>query len=204
MNNILNQIYTVKNISVEPNIVSGILFLLFLISIVLYLSFTLEKDYIARNWEKERCNFIFTAGFIKTDKNKNPFQYTKDNMNYCIKKHIYTKGPIIPYIKKLYKELDYLARYLKVQINLYNKYFYRESNKDLSGNYHNVKNKINYLRRKEKNIEEIQNKINNILEVQADKMKDGYYKLYTYDTQKELIDKYKDNAYDQHIVKLYQ
>lgn len=204
MNNILNQIYTVKKVSVEPNIVSGFLFLIFLIIIVLYLSFSLEKDYISRNWEKERCNYIFTAGFIKTDKNTNPFQYTKDNMNYCIKKHIYTKGPIIPYIQKLYKELDYLVNYLKVQINLYNKYFYRESHKDLSGNYHTVKNKINYLRRKEKNIEEIQNKINNILNVHTDKMKDGYYKLYTYDTQQDLIDGYKNNNYNQHMIKLYQ
>lgn len=202
-NNILNKIYKVKKIYVEPNISSGALFLFFLILIIFYLSFILEKNNISRNWEKERCNYIFTSGFIKSDNNVNPFQYTKDNMNYCIKKHIYTKGPIIPYLKKIYKELDYLVNYLKVQINIYNKVFYRESNKDLSGNYHSVKNKINYLKRKERNIEEIQNKINNILNIQNDKMYYGYQKLYNYDKQKKLIDDYRSGVYDEHLVKLY-
>lgn len=190
---ILKKIYKTQPISVEPRLLSGVLFLLFLIIIVLYLSFNLEKDNISRNWEKERCNYIFTAGFINPNKDKNPLQYTKDNMNFCIKKNIYDKSPIISYIKKLYNELDYLVNYLKVQIHLYNKIFYKGSQEDLSGNYHTVKNKINYLRRKERNIEEIQNKINNILNVQEEKINDGYHNLFNYEKQNKLISEYKDN-----------
>lgn len=202
MDDLLNELYEVK-INVEPNIWSGLLFVFLFIIIVIILSLYLEIKLISMNWENERCNYIFTAGIINPDKNKNPIQYAKDNLHYCIKKHIYTKSPIIPYMKKLYNELDYLVKYLQQQINTYNYFFYKNSNEDLSGNYHEVKNKINYLKRKERNIKEIQTKMNDVLNLQNDKIKDGINKIYTYNKQGELVDKYRDKNYNDHLLKNY-
>lgn len=155
----LSELYQVNEGYDGPSLGGAVLLFVGMVSIIVILSFYLTKAALGRNWESHRCDYIFLSGFLQPDKHINASDYTAQNLKYCIKQKIYNETPILPYVKDTLKKINYLIRYLKKKVGLYEDYVHDEVGTHTT-KYHDIMtNKINYFKQKQRHLTSISNKI---------------------------------------------
>tara|TARA_B110000114_G_C14841160_1_gene296730 strand:- start:29 stop:574 length:546 start_codon:yes stop_codon:yes gene_type:complete len=173
----------------------SILVIIFFIIVIFILSFYLKKNYLSRDWDKHRCDYILLSGYLTPDKNVSSSQYTIDNMKYCIKQDIYKNRGIIPQMKHKYNKLKYIIDYITKQIGLYHNKLEKETENIQDEHKNEIYNKINYLTYKHRQLTKINNKINEKIIPISERLSKGvdYYKIY--EKEKEMNKIYKDPNY---------
>lgn len=164
-----------------------------LVAFIVVQSFYLKKTYLGRNWENHRCDYIFMAGFLQPDKGVIPSEYTIQNLKYCIKQKIYNETPLLPYIKDTLRKINYLIRFLKTQVGIYESHVKEE----VGNNTYNeiMLNKVNYLNYKQQKLTALSNKINSTFTKSIDKIQEGVDQKVTLDKESVAADNYLSDQY---------
>jgi len=184
-----------KNVVVYRGPPYGIAISLFfaLVAFIVVQSFYLKKTYLGRNWENHRCDYIFMSGFLQPDKGVIPSEYTIQNLKYCIKQKIYNETPLLPYIKDTLRKINYLIRFLKTQVGIYESHVKEE----VGNNTYNeiMLNKVNYLNYKQQKLTALSNKINSTFTKTIDKIQEGVDQKVTLDKESVAADNYLSDQY---------
>lgn len=178
-----------------------LLILLFYIIVIFILSFYLKKNYLSKNWDEHRCNYLLFSGYLTPDKNVSSSQYTIDNMKYCIKQHIYKNNGVLPHLKDKYNKLKYIINYINKQIGIYHNYLNKSTQETSDLHQNEIYNKINYLKHKHKQLTKINDKINSEIIPITEKINIGtkYYDTYMQDKKNNKI--YEDPDYLENYIK---
>jgi len=186
------------NQSPTSNVSQGVIaFLLFFIFnvIIFILSINITQSYLGKNWEKHRCDYIFMSGYLQPDKSIKPHDYTLDNLKYCIKQNIYNDTPILPYINHLFYKIKHLINFIKKQIGFYEEYIKSEVETKTQTHKDINMNKINYLKHKQKNLQNIYNELDEIFKETSGKIKIGIDNKKYLLNESELNDNYLSDRY---------
>lgn len=193
----LELLYHVKDKTDQPSLGASIVCLILMLSVIVILSFYLTKASLARNWEAHRCDYIFMAGFLQPDKHINASEYTAKNLKYCIKQKIYNETPILPYVKDTLKKINYLIRYLKKQVGIYEEYVRDEVGTGTTKYHEIMKNKINYFKHKQKHLTLISNKIHQEFSDTTEKISQGVNSAIKLKNEKNANALYTTTAYQE-------
>jgi hypothetical protein len=133
------------------------------------------------------------AGFLQPDKDLIPSEYTIQNLKYCIKQKIYNETPLLPYIKDTLRKINYLIRFLKTQVGIYESHVKEE----VGNNTYNeiMLNKVNYLNYKQQKLTALSNKINSTFTKSIDKIQEGVDQKVTLDKESAAADNYLSDQY---------
>lgn len=195
MNPIVYNLYDTPKVIMLDGSTSAFLLLLSFCIIILLLSFYLKKAFLGRNWQSNRCDYIFMSGFLQPDPSIKPHDYTLKNLKYCIKQTIYNDTPLLAHMKDSFDKIKYLMDFMKKQIGLY------ESNlktnvSEQSTKYNEVMNsKINYLKHKQSNLQKIYNKLDENYKEITDKIETGVENKTLLDKENELNSAYQSDRY---------
>lgn len=195
MNPIVYNLYDTPKVIMLDGSTSAFLLLLSFCIIILLLSFYLKKAFLGRNWQSNRCDYIFMSGFLQPDSSIKPHDYTLKNLKYCIKQTIYNDTPLLAHMKESFDKIKYLMDFMKKQIGLY------ESNlktnvSTQSTKYNEVMNsKINYLKHKQSNLQKIHKKLDENYKEITDKIETGVENKTLLDKENELNSAYQSDRY---------
>jgi len=149
--------YNLMNMKNSSNPFLSIMILLSYFIIIFIISFNITKNYVSKQWEKERCNHLLFAGYLNNDPNIIPSEYTIKNMKFCIHQNVIKNSTILPEIKNKYKKIKYTIDYISKQIDLYHIMVLKSFNTNNKEYTDKLKNKINYLKHKQENMKKIYN-----------------------------------------------
>lgn len=195
MNINLSDLYRFNEGNDGPNLGGAVTLFVGMVVTIVILSFYLTKAALGRNWEAHRCDYIFLSGFLQPDKDINASDYTAKNLKYCIKQKIYNETPILPYVKDTLKKIDYLIRYLKKKVGLYEDYV-RDEVGTHTTKYHDImKNKINHFKQKQRHLTSISNKIHQQFGEITDNISVGVNHAATLEKEKAANLRYLTNTY---------
>lgn len=174
---------------------SALLLLLSFCIIILILSFYLKKAFLGRNWQANRCDYIFMSGFLQPDPSIKPHDYTLKNLKYCIKQTIYNDTPLLAHMKDSFDKIKYLMDFMKKQIGLYESKL-KTNVSEQSTKYNEVMNsKINYLKHKQSNLQKIHKKLDENYKEITDKIETGVENKTLLDKENELNSAYQSDRY---------
>jgi hypothetical protein len=188
----VNKLYNLTIQDRDTHIGPASLFLLFLVVLIILLSFYTEKTILGRNWESNRCNNIFMSGFLQPNSAISPSEYTLKNLKYCIRQTIYNETPLLGHVKHTFEKIKYLLRYIKHQIDLY-EYYIKINVNDKTQVYNKIMiNKVNYLKYKQSHVQEIYDELDSNFKESINKVKTGVDNKYDLINEKNINDKYLD------------
>jgi len=175
MNSIVYKLYEDTIIEKSRQISSAPAFiLLFVFFIIIFiLSFYLKKTFLGRNWQANRCDYIFMSGFLQPDDSIKPHDYTLKNLKYCIKQTIYNETPLLAHMKESFDKIKYLIGFVKKQIGLYESHIKQDVTESTKKYNDIVNNKINYLKYKQRDLNTIYNKLDKEFTLITDKIETG-------------------------------
>lgn len=174
------------------HIISFIIFLL-LVLILFYYSSILKYNI-----------FKYEIIFSKTDKCKyilvnSKIENKKYNLNNCIKDKMKEKNEFV-YVINLYNQLTNLLKYIKKQLFLINKYTYDKKINDLNYSDESIKNKLRYLKLKQKKINKIYSKIEKDYDIILEKVSKGIKYNKTIEKENKDDELYKNKKMSQYIL----
>lgn len=204
MKPIMYELYDIKgtthsNSSTTP-IGSAFLLLFIFFIIIFVLSFNLKKTFLSRNWEENRCKYIFMSGFLQPDSSIKPHDYTLDNLKYCVKQTISYETPLFAHIKMYLNKIKYILDFLKKQIGLY-QIDIKTQLHEKSTKYNDIaNNRIKYLRHKQNNLEIIYNKLDKNYREINDKIETGIQYKNTLDKENEVNKSYETDRFLDYLI----
>lgn len=179
-----------KSYAKEINIGPAFILLFFFVFIIILLAFYTKKTLLGRNWESNRCNYIFMSGFLQPNSKINASEYTLNNLKYCIRQTIYNETPLLGHVKDTFNKLKYLLEYIKHQIGIYENYIKINVNEQTQEYNDIMLNKVNYLKYKQSHIKKIYDELDSNFSQSITKVKTGIDNLSELESEKKINDTY--------------